>query len=881
MRRLLLRLRNVFRHERAEEDLAREMAAHLALLEDEYLRRGMTPDEARLAARRALGSVAHAKSLHRDARSFAALDDLARDFRFAGRLLRRDSGFTAVAVLTLALGIGANTAIFSVVNAVLLRPLPFDQSDRLVRVAEHAAASGTAAGAAPRVLINRVELDALRSARTLAHVGMYAGRPFSMTLATPAGPTRLGGERVSVDVLPMLRVRPLLGRLFEPHEEKPGSDAVAILSYAAWQRECAGRRDILGQTLSLDGRGYAIVGVMPPGFEFPHAQAEFWIPLAPAGRPEQDSGISIARLAESSNADAAAAEVGAILTQVRSARSDAQPGTKPRIELIQLREELVAPIRPALLVLAAAVGLVLLIACTNVASLLLARTSAREQEIAVRVAIGAGRGRLVRQALTESLTLALAGGLAGSALAVGLVRLLRVLGDILPRRDLYTGSGLSIPRLEEVGVDATAFAFTVGVSILTGVLFGVAPAIRQSRADSARMLRPGPVTTRLHSVFVVGELAMAMMLLAGAGLLVHSFMRLSSVDPGYDAASVAWHQAFLPRERTAVQVAAFAEELTTRLRSLPGVQAVGYAPQILTGNLLRQTSLRTTPAPPERPPAVAVDARVVSREFLRAIGVSVVQGRGFGEGDTAGQPRVMLINRTLARSGGITGNPIGQRFYAIGDQPWEIVGIVEDVRQFGLDREPGPQLFIDFRQLPGPGLNGLFFVVRTDGTTTASAAAVRRLAGQLDPLAAVSPVATMEQLLSNTMSRRWLYAVLLGIFALVAVTLAAIGLYGTMSYAVTQRTREIGVRMALGAQRHAVLGLVLRESLVIAAAGMAAGLAGAFALTRYLSGMLFGLTPLDPATFVAVVVLFSIVAALASYLPARRATRVDPLVALR
>ena len=881
MRRVFQRLVNLFRGERSAEDAAREIAAHLALLEDEYRRRGMTGDEARLAARRALGSAAHAQDLHRDARTFAVLDDLGRDLRYAVRLLRRDSGFTAVAILTLALGIGANTAIFSVVNAVLLRPLPYDGSERLVRIAEHPASSGTAVPVAPRVVINRLELDALRSARTLSQVGMYGGRPFSMTLVGPDGPNRLAGERVSAEVLPMLRVRPMLGRLFEADEQKPGSDAVAILSYATWQQDFAGRSDIVGQTVSFDGRGYSIVGVMPRGFEFPHAQAAFWVPFAPAGRPEQDAGISIARLAADATPETAAAEIATMLTQVRSARGDTQGGARGRFAVIQLREELVAPVRTAMFVMAAAVGFVLLIACTNVASLLLTRSSAREKEIAVRVAIGAGRGRLIRQALTESLTLAFAGGLVGAALATGLVQVLQRLGAVLPRRDLYTGAGLSIPRLEEVGVDATALMFTIAVSVVTGVLFGVIPALRQSRVDSAHALRAGTGTTRLHSVLVVAELAMAMVLLVGAGLLIHSFVRLANVAPGFNAEGIAWYQVFLPRERSAVQVTAFAEDLAARLQSLQGVQAVGYAPQILTGNLLRETSLRTTPEPPERPPAVRTDARVVSRDFLPVMGVRVLEGRGFTDDDGAGRPRVMLINQTLARSGQFTGDPIGQRFYAIGDQPWEIVGIVEDVHQFGLDREPGQQIFIDFRQSPGAGLNGLFFAVRTTTATAVATADVRRAASQLDPLAAVGPVATMERLLSNTMSRRRLYAVLLGVFAAVALTLAMIGLYGTISYAVAQRTREIGVRVALGAQRMQVLALVLRQTTLLTVIGVAAGVAGAAALSRYLEALLFDLTPLDPATFAVVIVTFVAIAMLASYVPARRATRVDPVVALR
>jgi putative ABC transport system permease protein len=882
MRRAFRRLLSLFTHRRDEAELSREMESHLAMLEASYQQRGMTPDEARLAARRTMGSVVLARELHREARAFTWIDDLLRDVRFAMRLLRRDSGFTAVAVVTLAAGIGVNTAIFSVINAVLVRPLPYDRSDRLVRITEYQVSANATAPVAPRIVINPLELEALRESRTLSDVGMYSGRPFSMTVVGNEGPTRLVGERVSPEGLSMLGVRPFLGRTFEPHEEQPGSDAVAVLGYGTWQRDFSGRSDILGHTVSFDGRGYSIVGVMPPGFEFPHPQAAFWIPFVPASRTDRDSGISIARIADDATTEAATAEVGAILAQVRVARVDGAVGAKPRVELTQIREELVGPIRRALFVLVTAVGLVLLIACTNVASLLLARTSVRDKEIAARIAIGAGCGRLLRQALTESVMLALAGGVAGSAVAVGLVQLLHAFGAGLPRNDLYTAGGVSIPRLDEVGVDASAFAFTLGVSVLTGVACGVVPALRQLRSDVSQTLRRGSGSSRMHSVLVVGQLAMAMMLLAGAGLLVHSFVRFASVRPGYEPDGVVWYQAFLPRERSAAQTMAFAEDLTAKLRSLPGVQTVGYAPQILTGNLLRQTSLRTTPAPPDRPPAVLTDVRVVSHDFLSVMGVRVLEGRGLRESDGAGHTRVMLINRALARSGMFSGSPIGQRFYAMGDQPWEIVGIVDDVHQFGLDRAPGQQIFLDFRQAPSSGvLNGLYFAIRTTGSPAALAVDVRRAARDFDPQAAVSMVATMEQLLSNTMSRRRLYAVLLGIFAAVAVALAVIGLFGMMSYAVAQRTREIAVRMALGAPRKTVLALVLRQSLVIAVAGIILGLAGAVGLTRYLSGMLFELTPLDPTTFVVVVAVFGAVATLASLVPARRATRIDPVVAMR
>jgi putative ABC transport system permease protein len=596
--------------------------------------------------------VALAKDLHRDARSFVWLDDLRQDLCFSIRLLRRGPAFTTIAVLTLALGIGANTAIFSLVNGVLLRPLPYESSEHLVRIAEYFPRSPTGASLPPRTLINGAELEALQSARTLSNVGIYGGRPFSMTLATPEGALRLAGEQVSPAVFPTLRARPIAGRTFEPLEAMPGSDAVVILSHAAWLRYFDGHNDTVGRVLSLDGKGYTVVGIMPQGFEFPDSQSAFWIPFVrSSGAGGQDVGVSIARIADGRTRDEAVAEVSGILSRVRLPREGAVSFDGPRFDLLGVRDEMVAPVRTALVVLAVAVGIVLLLACTNVASLLLARTATRQRELAIRVAIGASRARLVRQALTESITLGLVGGLAGTGLVVGLVRLLRTLGTSLPRRDLYTGTGIGIPRLDEVGIDATALAFTVFASLLTGVLFGLGPALRQVQGDSAQTLREGTGRHRVRRVLVSAELAMAMMLLVGGGLLVHSFIKLSSVDPGYNPKNVVWVQAFLPRERSAAQVTAFAEGMVERLGTLPGVSTVGYAPQIPTGNLLRETSLRTTPAPPARPPEQRTDARVVSQDYLAVLGVQVVAGRGFDERDRDGQPRVMLINETLARSG--------------------------------------------------------------------------------------------------------------------------------------------------------------------------------------------------------------------------------------
>jgi putative ABC transport system permease protein len=586
----------------------------------------------------------------------------------------------------------------------------------------------------------------------------------------------------------------------------------------------------------------------------------------------------VARLKDTSSMPAATAEVSTIMRGLRAADSGSS-----RFELVRVRDQLVAPVKPALLLLTVAVGVVLLIACVNVASLLLARTAARHREIAVRLALGATRVRLIRQLLTESLILALAGGAASVGLALGGVLLLRTFGAGLPRRDLYLGSGVSIPRLDEVGLDFRVLAFTMAVSLLAAVLFGLGPAIRQSQSDRTDGLREGR-RSGIQPLLVVAEIAMALTLLIGGGLLIRSFVTLSQVNPGYDPANLTWFQVFPPRERSSgVPLTAFAEDLVGRLRSLPGVRSAGYAVQIPTGNLLRQTSVRTTPEPPSPSdaPQQGADARIVSTDFIRTMQIRIIAGRGFDERDGAGRPRVILINQTLARSGIVGERPIGTRIYALGEEPWEIVGIVEDVHQFGLDRAPASQVFIDFRQQPGLSTNGLYVAVRTDGTSDAVAAGIRPIVRQLDPAATVDAVATMEQLVSNSISRPRLYAVLLGIFAAVAVTLAVIGIYGVIAYSVAQRTREIGIRMALGAQRVEVMGLVLRQTIPLIAIGMALGLAGAAGVTRYLEGMLFGLTPLDPSTFIGVPLLFGVVATIAAYVPARRATKVDPMVALR
>jgi len=902
LRRFLLRLHNFLRPQRAEGELARELASHLSLLEDEFQRRGMSSEEARLAAKRTAGGVAQVKELHREAGSFVWLEDARRDVRYALRALARTPGFTCVAVLTLALGIGANSAIFSVVNAVLLRPLPYRDSDRLVRLMMNmpAAESPTRAPLRIPVSLSAAELDEVRSrTSTLSDVGT-AG-PVLMGLSGHEDAARLQGARVSSAVLPMVGARPLIGRSLAESDEAPGAEPVVLLSFVAWQRYFSGDPGVLGRSLTLDSVlgqrrqiRHTVVGIMPRGFEFPYHQTQLWIPvqLAVPGAGPVSRGPLLGSLAAGVTLEAAAAELEPIVRETRQHRPEI------RYELVREQDELVAPVKPALLVLTAAAGFVLLIACVNVADLLLARAAARQKEMAIRAALGGGRGRLIRQALTDSLILALLGGVAGTVFALGGVQLFQSLGASVSRVDL--APGLAFPRFDEVGLDASVFMFTTAMSVASGVAFGLAPALRRSgwspidglrgaagsSAPSFGVIRDGGVRS-VRSVLVIAEIGMAMVLLVGGGLLIHSFARLSSVDPGYDPLNVLTFQVSLPTNSYPdARLLTFAEDLVARLRLVPGVRAAAYANQLPTVNLIDTAGgLWQTADPTRGPVPTGHDARFISRDYFEVMGISVIAGREFGEQDGAGHPRVLLINQALARRDFAGESPIGAlRYIGRDPSPWEIVGIVDDVRQFGLDRASEPQFFADLRQWSGTGPLfpvSAYYAVRSDGDTAALMSAIRDVVRRLDTQAALFNIAPMEQLVASTISRPRMYAVLLGIFAGIGVALAAIGIYGVMAYSVTQRSREIGIRMALGAQRLDVMSLVLRQGMVLTLIGIVLGLAGAAAVTRSLEGLLFGLTPLDPRTWIAVSVIFASVAALASYVPARRATKVDPLTALR
>jgi putative ABC transport system permease protein len=816
----------------------------------------------------------------------AWIEHTVQDLRYAVRQLVRGPAFAGIVIATLALGIGSTTAIFSVVEAVLLRPLPYPEADRLVRIIERPAQQANEIGYQQSLAaVWTRDVPLLRAqAPTLSHIGVYS----TVTVNVVTGPDnslRLQGTRLSPAVFEMLGARPALGRIFLPTEEVPSAEPVVVLSYALWQRDFGGQADVLGRSITVNGKPHTIVGVMPPAFQFPDAQTLFWLPYTLDARMARVAPI--ARLADDVTLEVASSNVEAVLQQIRKTepRVPGPPstGAASRFEVRTIQDYLVAPVRPLIVVLAAAVAFVLLIASVNVTNLLLNRNAARRQELAMRVALGASPARVARYVLTETLLLATFGGAAGVLLALGTVALLRRLGTSLARADLTPG--VSIPRLEEIQIDGTALVFTVVTTLGVGLLVGLLPIARYALArhlspltgslSSITSVHAGP-SRGGRAALLVTQTALATMALIGGGLLMHSFVRLANVDPGYDAAHLL---TFTVRSPSSAGSVAFSEQVAERLRVLPGVKAAGYA------ELLPMVRFRTggplTPAQPmpggTPPPPAPIDMRTVSHAFVTAMGMRIVSGRTLRQDDQ----RAVLLNETLARSGFLGPQALGQRVLVAGHpDPFEVVGIVRDVRQYGLDQDPDPQVFVDARQLP-PGNPTPYFAVRVEGDPTGHVSSVREAVRQIDSSAAVLNVATMQQIVSNALSRPRLFAVLAAAFAIVGGFLAAIGVYGVTASTVTQRTRELAVRLALGARPSELLLLVIREGVAWTVVGLFLGIAGSIALSRYLQGVLFGITPADPTTVTVVSAMFLVVAILAMVIPARRIARVDPLVALR
>ncbi len=802
------------------------------------------------------------------------METLCQDLKYGARQLARSPGFTAVAVLTLALGIGANTALFSVVNAVLLRPLPYQQPDRIVTLWQENQKLGTLEEVSPPNFLDWQE-------RSRSFEAMALIQPYGLDYAGDGEPESLRASLVTEGFFRALGVNPLVGRPFSPQEYQPGSSNVVVLSYGLWQRKFGGDPAIVGRVLRLDERPHTVVGVMPPEFQFPPKQ-EIWAPQVLTEQDRQLRGpnyyTTIARLQPGATLEQAQAEMRAIGTQL--AREYPRTNAGFTVGVVPLADHLVGEVRPALLVLLAAVGFVLLIACANVANLLIARGAERQAEFAVRAALGAGRWRLIRQMITESVLLAFMGATGGILLAFWGIDLIRALGPS------------DFPRLDKVGLDATVLGFTLGLSMLTALGFGLAPGwllsalgSRQSLKESRRTASGGTTSSMVRRGLVVAQVALALVMLIGAGLLARSFLELLNVELGFQSARVLALQVFVygnkyPSNSERLQ---FLESTLERLSALPGVEAAGatsFLPFVEAQiDIDSKYTIGGHPVPAEEE-APTVNVTIVTPGYFHALQIPLLRGRVFSASDTTDAEPVLLINEELARRHWPAGDPVGQEMTLRfgGSKPRRIVGVVGSVRHNGLQGAPLPEAFLPLRQNP---FGSMTLLVRGAENPQALLPAVKSQVWAVDREMAIWSVAPMDQLISDSVAGRRFQLLLFGVLAALALVLATVGIYGVISLLTAQRTHEIGVRMALGAQPGKILGLVLRQGMTLAMLGIALGVAGALALTRFLSSFLFGVTPTDLLTFTGVTLVLAIVALVASWVPARRAARVDPMVALR
>jgi putative ABC transport system permease protein len=897
-REIRRRLANLKLEPTREAAIVEELAQDLADCYAEWLSSGATEAE---AYQRTLAELSGSELLARELRRVELprnpepiVPDINRrsnmiaalwqDLRYGARRLVKQPGFTLIAVLTLALGIGANTAIFSVVNAVLLQPLPFQEPERLVRIWRASAEDERGVCSYPDFADLRAQQNVFER--------MAAWRSSDYTLTGKGEPVNLRGVVVTADLFPLLGATPQLGRSFTPAEDQAGQRA-AILSHSLWRQSFNADPNVLGQSISINSRSYDVVGVMPAGFAFPvqNAATDLWLSLGAVAVAEGGAPLTVQRgsLAFSVIArlkpqvGAAQAESGLRVIVDELAKQYPESKDFIRARVVPFHQEVVRDVRPGLWLLFGAVGCVLLIACANVATLLLARATTRHKEMAIRAALGAGRWRIVRQLLTESLLLALCGGVAGWLLARWGTAVLLALKP----------GGL--PRTVDAGVDVRVLGFTVLAALATGVLFGLAPAWQAAKTDLNEALKDGSKgacdgarRNRFRHALVVAEVALAFVLLVSSGLLLNSFLRLQRVNPGFDPHNVLTFRIALPAPRYSqlTQVAPFYRQLIAQLETLPGVKSVSAISHLpLSAN--RGTtgfSIEGVATAPDNPVPYPTDIRFVTPDYFQTMGMHLVKGRDFNASDELRATQVAIINETLARSYFPNQDPLGKRIrpgYGIDERGWlmrEIVGVVSDSKHVSLREAAPPNIYLPHSQIPRPAMT---LVVRAANDPHGLIGAVQKEAHALDRELPVSNIKTLDEYLGAAVAEPKFNTLLLGSFAGLALLLTSVGLYGVMAFAVTQRTHELGIRMALGAQSRDVLRLVIKQGMGLALLGAAIGIAGAVALTRTMKSWLFGVGPTDPLTFAAVALLLVGMALLACYIPARRATKVDPLTALR
>ena len=873
MRRLrawCVRLWSLFGKDRRDGEFAEELESHLQMHCEDAQRAGLTPAEARRQALIKLGGIEPVKEIYRDRRGVPWLETLARDFGYAIRMMRRAPGFTATVVLTLGLGIGTTTAIFSVVNAVLLRPLPYPEPHRLV----HIAVSFSDAGSA--IFVPTTDYAAWRSgSQTLSRIAGHIGFEANLTGGTQAERVKVGAATASL--FPMLGVRPALGRIFLGEEDRPGGAPVAILSHAFWKNRFGGDAAIAGRSLTLDGTLHTIVGVFPAAFRLPdryETDYDLWVPLAisDTGKSRRPILQTVGRLQPGASIERARAELATLMRPARK-------GSRKNLVVAEWQEQIASGARRSLLIFLCAVGFVLLVACVNVANLLLFRAAAREKEMAVRRALGAGRARILRQLLTESVLLGLLGGVVGLGLASA--------GKNL----LVAFIARNLPAMEPVHLDFRVLGFNLGLALVTGIAFGLAPALQASRSelneplkDAGRGVTDRCSRHRLRNLLVVCEIALVMVLLSGAGLLLRSFLRLRGVDPGFQADRILTVNVALtpskyptPREKTA-----FFQQVVERVGRLAGVQAAGASTSLPLGGYSMAVSGLTVEGRPESERQVSFT--MVSPNYFRTVGIPMVRGRALSDSDRNGSPVVAMVNESFARAFFPGEDCLGKRIEQGKPKAgWiTIVGVVRDIHP-APEEEPAPEMYLSYLQPESAFTMGsnMYLTVRAAGNPKALAAAVRSQIAGVDNSQPAFDISTLEERRTTHMAPRRVNMLLIGAFAGLALAIGLIGIYGVVSCSVRRRTHEIGIRMALGADQGRILGMVLVNGMKLIAAGVAIGLLASAALTRLIATELWGISATDPWTFAAVVALLSATGLAACLLPARGAARVDPTRALR